>query len=202
MLSHEKNSSSSTDNTNKGKSTTYNMHEVAELLGTSYGKIYHWCCTLKKELGMENTEIQYIEFTENDVNNLKLVKDLVLNKNYSTDKVKNIFKSLEISSHVKEDATPMPTKIKNFINKLQSNFNLGVFFTQNKKYHLDEIAELLNVEEFRIVYWYNCFLDKFSAPCIGIYQEFNKSDVNFFKRIKHLSIDKNYHMNEVKKLLA
>lgn len=96
MLSFIKNLIKTKVDTNESKITTFSIHEVAKLLSVEDSKILYWCTKLKEELGMKYTGT-HMKLTENDVNNLKLVKDLIFNKNHLTDDVRKVLKTLKIS---------------------------------------------------------------------------------------------------------
>lgn len=61
--------------------STYTVYETADILDVEDVRVISWCAQFKEELGVEYG-CQFTVLTENDVNNLKLIREL-RNKNCS-----------------------------------------------------------------------------------------------------------------------
>lgn len=68
-------------------------------------------------------------------------------------------------------------------------------------YTIDEVAKILKVEDYNIIYWCNKLGDFLKIQSIGMYQIFNEGDIKNLKLIKELNIDKKLSIAEVKEYI-
>lgn len=73
--------------------------------------------------------------------------------------------------------------------------------THNNYYSIDDISEMLNIEEFKIIFWCNKFNDILKIQSIGQYQIFDDNDLRNLKIIKELNIDKGLDIKAIKDYL-
>lgn len=71
----------------------------------------------------------------------------------------------------------------------------------NKYYTLDEVSNILDLDQSKIIFYYEKLNDFLDISSIGVYQLFTTKDIENLKRIKHLDIDMNMSMGEIKKYL-
>ena len=73
--------------------------------------------------------------------------------------------------------------------------------TEQEYLTIDEIAKILEVEEYQIIYWCNKFNDILNIQSIGMYSIFNNIDINNLKTIKHLEIDKKMNSRQIREYI-
>ncbi|WP_297419662.1 MerR family transcriptional regulator [Clostridium sp.] len=75
--------------------------------------------------------------------------------------------------------------------------------TEDKQYFtIDEVAEILKVDDSDIAFWFDKFKDILKIPNVGMFQVFEKQDVENLKKIKELIIDKNMSIKDTREFLS
>jgi DNA-binding transcriptional MerR regulator len=73
----------------------------------------------------------------------------------------------------------------------------------NKKYYtIDEVANILNIEQSTIAYYFEKLNDFLNITSVGMYQLFDNTDIENLKKIKDLEQVNNMSMNEIRKFLT
>lgn len=71
----------------------------------------------------------------------------------------------------------------------------------NKYYTIDEVAKILNLDESRIIFYFEKLNEFLNITSIGMYQLFDNTDIKNLKKIKDLDENQNMNIKEIRSFL-
>ncbi|WP_252241644.1 MerR family transcriptional regulator [Clostridium sp. ZBS18] len=71
----------------------------------------------------------------------------------------------------------------------------------NKYYTIDEVANILNLDESRIIFYFEKLNEFLNITSIGMYQLFDNTDIKNLKKIKDLDENQNMNIKEIRSFL-
>lgn len=71
----------------------------------------------------------------------------------------------------------------------------------NKYYTIDEVAKILNLDESRIIFYFEKLNEFLNITSIGMYQLFDNTDIKNLKKIKDLEENQNMNIKEIRSFL-